>query len=82
VTLETTKHSFKDLLAQNQAAKHNSDLTNLAHALESVEAQIIELERIKRNIEAMAADIEGGKVLGVDEVHKLYNEATRAGRCL
>ncbi|UIY29162.1 hypothetical protein LZK73_21760 [Neorhizobium galegae] len=76
------RHSFADHLAKEQAAKFNSDMANLASAYAAVEAQIIELERIKRNIEQMASKIEAGEVFSVEDVRKLYQEAQSAGRCL
>lgn len=76
------KKNFKDTLNDLQVSKNNSDLENLARAYEAVDAEIIELEGLRRRIEAAAGEIESGTKLTVDEVRKLYDEAMRRGRAL
>ncbi|CAH0343739.1 hypothetical protein [Rhizobium sp. CECT 9324] len=76
------KKTFKDTLSALQVSKNNSDLENLARAYEAVDAQIIELEGLRRRIEAAAGDIESGTKMPVEDVRKLYDEAMGRGKRL
>ena len=76
MTISTTKHSFSTLVAAQQAAKHNSDLTNLANAHAQVSADILDLVALRDRISKCASLIEGGSTIQYEVVKKLYNEAT------
>lgn len=76
------KKTFKDTLSALQVSKNNSDLENLARAYEAVDAQIIELEGLRRRIETAAGDIESGTKMAVEDVRKLYDEAMGRGKRL
>jgi len=87
-TLQTTKFSFADHTASVDASKVNSDLQNLAHALQYVNSGRNELianyeKRLKEfadhetKITALAIEIEGGKIATYDEVHTLHEKSRR-----
>jgi uncharacterized iron-regulated protein len=73
------KFSFEQITKSIQAQKHNSDLQNLAHALEYSDAAIADYEKsiekaknLKKEIIALATRIESGEIVDVQEVRKLY----------
>lgn len=83
-TLDATKHSLADHQKHRQAKKHNSDLANLALALEYVEAgkkalarKLKKLEALEQEIKEAASAVEAGEVLEYDEVHGLYQRARK-----
>lgn len=68
-----SKKSFAEIQADVQAQKNNSDLLNLANALERVRQHRQLLDDLEKQILAMAADVEAGKLVDVSELKKLYN---------
>lgn len=76
---DTTKLTFAQAVAREQAAKNNSDLTNLAHALEAITLQRQELAQLEREIRNMAVKIEAGALVPVGELKALYNRAKGLG---
>lgn len=81
-----TKLSFAESRAHVQAQKNNSDLSNLAHALDYIEANRIELKRVyelalekltelELEISSTADAIEGNTVQSYGTVHSLYEKA-------
>lgn len=82
------KLSFSEARAKTQAEKNNSDLANLAHAMEYVAAAKIEAqkayfkfisdaEELETKIVAAAEATEAGVVLDYDTVSDLYNKSRR-----
>lgn len=76
--------TLADALDSNQAEKHNSDLGNLASALEYLTAADRALERRRAKHQALreeilkaAAAVEAGEVLELDEVSDLYERARK-----
>lgn len=87
--LNVEKFTFAELRAKQQADKHNSDLANLANAIEALDAHELELQRALEKLAAnrlavteLAARIEAGEVVPVDEVRKVYERAARGAPCL
>jgi hypothetical protein len=78
--MQDKKLSFADVKKQAQIAKNNSDLMNLASALEYVAMAEQELLAIKNDINTMANAIEQGKLVDVDELSKLFDRAARQTR--
>lgn len=83
-----TKLTFTEMQNKVQTAKHNSDLENLAHAMEYISAGRIELneifqERMKEfseletKITKLATDIESGITVHLENVSELYNKARK-----
>lgn len=70
------KKSFAEIMAENEASKHNSDLSNLAYALSYAKQAKLEVEHLIMEIESAAHWIEAGEVLPLDTVRNLYNEAS------
>lgn len=86
--LDMSKKTFTELLNDELAAKHNSDLQNLVAAkialdnnrkqLENFyEAYIVELDETDTRLMAMIGDIENGKVQDVRDIKIIYNLAQR-----
>lgn len=82
------KLSFADVRKQQQNLKNNSDLTNLANALEKLDAKRRELKKsfdkaiaaiyeLEGEINDLAAHIESGDVLDIGDVKTLYNRADK-----
>ena len=75
MTLQTTKHSFTDMLAAQQASKHNSDLQNLAAAVTNIDAEIAALQSLRTEVMSTAIAIEAGQVVDVSVIKRLYDSA-------
>jgi hypothetical protein len=75
--MDTTakKKSFSEMLEENEAKKHNSDLSNLAQAMLYAKAAENEAKNLQSRIAALAKHIESGAIIGVDEVSSIYRQA-------
>lgn len=71
----TNKMTFAAARKEVQAQKNNSDLENLAHALEYLSVRRKELNTLEADINKLATRIESGEVVEVGEVRKLYGLA-------
>lgn len=92
-TLQTTKFSFAEHTASVDAAKINSDLQNLASALQYTRAAKVDLDREYQKklkeieehgekIVKLATEIEAGEITHYDSVHELYQKSRRLGPSL
>jgi len=83
-----TKKTFAELVAAEEAAKHNSDLSNLATALLNikrtrfelqafVDALTEELHETEAEIDRLVALIERGHEVDVSKISAVYNKAQR-----
>lgn len=77
--MSTKKLTFAETQAEVQAAKNNSDLQNLAHAIEVLGVRRIELDELEKEILDTAAQIENGKVFTVDKIKDLHERAHGRG---
>lgn len=69
------KKTFAQITAETAAARANSDLQNLAHALEAVAELRQEAAALEDAIKSTADRIENGERVPVDQVPSLYNRA-------
>lgn len=83
-----TKKTFAELVAAEEAAKHNSDLKNLATALLSIkrtrfglqafmDALTEELHETEAEIDRLVALIERGHEVDVSKISAVYDKAHR-----
>lgn len=75
VTQVSHKKTFAESLAETEASKNNSDLSNLAQAMIYARATEQEAKALQERITTLAARIEGGELVGVGEVHAIYQES-------
>lgn len=84
------KLSFAEMTQSVDADKNNSDLSNLAHALQYLRAGRKALEKyvakqtklmddLEAEIKATATEVENGELVEYGVVHKLYEQARKAG---
>jgi ATP-dependent protease HslVU (ClpYQ) peptidase subunit len=72
------KKSFAELVQEEEAGKHNSDLRNLAAALAYAQEAVLEAKALVLEIEETAAAIEAGKVFPVGVISALYNKSRQS----
>ena len=82
MSITPTKLTLAQAIARQEVAKNNSDLENLASALMSIKQQRQELDDLEAEINSMAAIIEGGSIVPVEEIAKLYRRACADGKTL
>ena len=68
------KKTFAETQAEIQAQKNNSDLLNLAHALETIKLSRKVLDKQEETILSIVARIENDEVVPVGEISKIYNQ--------
>lgn len=69
------KKTFAESLVEIEASKINSDLANLAQAMFFARAAEQQAKELQGRITALADMIEGGAIVGVDEVKAIYQES-------
>jgi hypothetical protein len=69
------KKSFTDLVESVGAAKHNSDLLNLANALVSIRGHKRDLEKLEAELLATVKSIEDGDEQDVEVIKGLFDRA-------
>lgn len=67
--------TFDQILSDKQDAKRESDLGNLATALIHAKQQEREAIDLQNRIKTLVAEIEKGRIVSVDDVSNLYDEA-------
>lgn len=84
------KLTFAEMTQNVDAQKNNSDLSNLAHALQylragrkALEKYVAEQTKLMDELEAkineVAAEVESGELVEVGVISSLYNKAQRIG---
>ncbi len=67
------KKTFAETQAEIQALKNNSDLLNLANALEFIKLQRKDLDKFEETIMSLVKRIESDEVVAVGEISKIYD---------
>lgn len=68
------KISLKDAVAKNDADLHNSNVTNLAAAINKIDIEIARLAALRKEIETFANN--PSNLQNTSEVSRLYKEAS------
>jgi peptidoglycan hydrolase CwlO-like protein len=93
MTKVSQKLSFAEMTEEVDAQKNNSDLSNLAHALQylragrkALETYIAKQTKIMDDLEAeikkTASEVESGELVEYGIVHKLYEQSRKVGPSL